>query len=453
MGENTSIAVLDVTPLGFFYRTKYASSPLFPGDLWENPGYPILVTDKLPGVRVEDILDATQASLSREISLDYLEEILSTTIKRDSTVKVACFLACLCNYTEEEQTNVGMVASSSVGKSYVVGEIVIYFPKGDVQEYGHVSPMAFFHDRRNSTRDEKTGIWKYDISQKILIFLDQMNYGLQERLRPILSHDLREVTSQIVNKTAKSGNETETLTIRGYATFIFCTTSPAKDDQESTRLLQLSPESDQDKIAEGLKLVAFRRGDRKGFARWVLGDPRRSWLIARVLDIKNARITDVLVREHETIVRRFIEKRAGRLAPRHQRDIVKLFTLIKGHALLNWRSREKLPDGGIVASTRDVEEGIRFYEKSVAPSNELGMPPEYYGIYLKVVKAMFEANLKGYAITLQDIVNKHLEVFGYPLGYQTLAHNLIRSWSNAGLVRLERDPNDRRKWLLFSASE
>ena len=49
----------------------------------------------------------------------------------------------LLNYTEEDQQNIGYVAESSTGKSYIPLQLTPYFPKADVIELGRVNPTAF----------------------------------------------------------------------------------------------------------------------------------------------------------------------------------------------------------------------------------------------------------------------------------------------------------------------
>ena len=50
---------------------------------------------------------------------------------------------------------------------------------------------SFFHDAAGY--DKEKNIYIIDLSRKILIFLDQPHNQLLERLRPILSHDKKEI--------------------------------------------------------------------------------------------------------------------------------------------------------------------------------------------------------------------------------------------------------------------
>lgn len=194
-----------------------------------------------------------------EITDEEIIAILGSTIKHDNTNKVITFLNLVCNYTDEEQGNIGFLAASSTGKSYLPLEIGTgYFPKSDLMILGYCSPTAFFHeygtllpdtsDTRDVEPEKKRKIRYIDLHQKIIIFLDQPHAKLLENLRPLLSHDQKQITMKITNRNEKSGNRAETIVIEGYPTVVFCSANYRQDEQEKTRLLLLSPEVTQEKL-------------------------------------------------------------------------------------------------------------------------------------------------------------------------------------------------------------
>jgi hypothetical protein len=171
--------------------------------------------------------------LERPISIDELLEILGTTVKHDDENKAITFLANLLTYTEEDQINIGFLAESSTGKSYIPLELSWYFPKEDVIKLGYASPTAFFHDwgiqlpdpndKRDVEDKDKRKITHIDLHQKILIFLDQPHDQLLQRLRSLLSHDEKQIIVKIADRREKSGLRTKTMIIEGYPTVLFCT--------------------------------------------------------------------------------------------------------------------------------------------------------------------------------------------------------------------------------------
>src|SRR3990167_5639497 len=170
-------------------------------------------------------------------------------------------MICLTN-TENAQFNISYNAPSSTGKSYIPTEIARLLPEEDVLEIGYCSPTAFFHDV--GEQDEKNkGRILVDLSRKILIFLDQPHTQLLERLRPLLSHDKKEISIKITDKNQKQGLRTKNVVLRGFPSVIFCTAGLRIDEQEATRFLLLSPEINQEKIRQGILESIKKEADAK----------------------------------------------------------------------------------------------------------------------------------------------------------------------------------------------
>src|SRR3989344_4249677 len=73
-----------------------------------------------------------------------------------------------------------------------------------------------------------------DLSRKILIFLDQPHTMLLQHLRPMLSHDKKEIRLKITDKSQKAGLKTKNIYLKGFPTVIFCTAGLNLDEQEAT---------------------------------------------------------------------------------------------------------------------------------------------------------------------------------------------------------------------------
>ena len=177
-------------------------------------------------------------------------------IKFDEINKLIVFLAMVTAFSEDSQMNIMMNAPSSAGKSFIPLEIAKLFPSESVQDFHYVSPNAFFHDF--AEYDEELDMKVIKLDRKILIFVDQPHPELLQRLRPLLSHDKKILTSKIVDKNQKGGNQTKTVSIQGYPTVIFCTAHTLMDAQESTRFILLSPQIHQDKLRASIELRIAR---------------------------------------------------------------------------------------------------------------------------------------------------------------------------------------------------
>lgn len=383
------------------------------------------------------------------LTSEELLETLGLTIKHDQENKLATFLCELSAYTEDSQFNVSYNAPSSTGKSYIPTEIARLFPEDDVMEIGYCTPTAFFHDVGEYNKEKNT--YLVDLSHKILIFLDQPHTQLLERLRPLLSHDKKEIQIKITDKTQKMGLKTKNVLLRGFPAVIFCTAALKTDEQEMTRFLLLSPEVSQEKIREGVSAIIRREADAGAFARWLEEKPDRILLKERIRAIKLENILEIKLASQEKIEKRFLTDNKM-LKPRHQRDIKRLISLVKSFALLNlwWRER----DGStIIANDEDIESAFKLWS-IISVSQELNLPPYIYNLYQDVILAAWnEKNLGGMAaepldVSRPEIHKKHYEVYGRMLSTDLLCKQILPMLETAGLITQDQDPTNKRKILV-----
>jgi len=388
------------------------------------------------------------------LSPQELVEILGLTIKEDEENKLVTFLCQLSAYTEDAQFNISFNAPSSTGKSYIPIEIARLFPKEDVKELAYCSPTAFFHDVGEYNKE--FGGYVVDLSRKIMIFLDQPHNDLLARLRPLLSHDEKEISLKITDKTQKYGLKTKNVLLKGYPAVIFCTTGLRIDEQEGTRFLLLSPETNQEKIREGVLTAIKKEIDAQAYRAWLDENPSRRLLKERIKAIRQEGIKEIKISSSEEIKAKFLSQNKI-LKPRHQRDIKRLLSLIKVFALLNlwWRER----DGRTVtANEADVESAFAIWEK-ISVSQELNLPPYIFELYQKVIlnlwkeKNVEDDNFAGLEVrvgmTRQEILERYYKVYGRMLDTCQLRQQILPMLEIAGLINQEPDPNDKRKVLIY----
>lgn len=391
------------------------------------------------------------------MSSEDLIDTLGLTIKHDAENKLATFLCEISAYTESSQFNISYNAPSSTGKSYIPTEIARLFPQDDVLEIAYCSPTAFFHDVGQYDKDKNS--YLVDLSHKILIFLDQPHNDLLARLRPLLSHDKKEIVIKITDKTQKNGTKTKNIILRGFPSVIFCTAGLRIDEQEATRFLLLSPEVSQDKIQQGISATIRKEADSESFVSWLEENPDRVLLKERIRAIKFENIKDINIESPEKIEERFLNNNKT-LKPRHQRDIKRLLSLIKSFALINiwWRERN---GSTITANEDDINEAFRLWDK-ISVSQELNLPPYIYNLYKEIILPAWEAKNTGrdnfeevtgkLGISRQEVLEKHFAVYGRILDTHQLRQQILPMLETAGLIIQEQDPTDKRKMMIFPAS-
>lgn len=375
-----------------------------------------------------------------------LLETLGLTIKKDEANKLITFYCELSAYTGDAQLNISYSAPSSTGKSYNPTEIAQLFPEEDVQEIGYCSPTAFFHDTGNYNKETNT--ITIDFSGKIVIFLDQPHTQLLQHLRPLLSHDKKEIRVKITDKSQKGGHRTKNVLLKGYPSVVFCTTGLNIDEQESTRFVLLSPETSQEKIRAGICEKIKKDSNKKAYKYFLEENLKRKELKERIRAIQQEKIEDIRISNPEKLEQLFFEKfgKDGTLKPRHQRDIGKIASLIKAKALINLWFRER-DDSTIIANEEDIEEGFNLWCE-IAESQELNIPPYVYKIYQEVILTAFEEKNEN-GLERKEVLKKHFEIYGRPLQDKSFRLEIIPMLENAGLIYQEEDKGDKRKKLIY----
>lgn len=388
--------------------------------------------------------------ITKPLSREELRRILGITIKHDDTNKEITFKSGLTAYTEESQCSVSFRSLSSLGKSYIPIELSELFPNEDIVMIAYASPTAFFHDSGEWDDERKALI--INLERKILIFLDQPHDQLLQRMRPLLSHDKRELLLKITDRGERKGLRTKNVIIRGFCVVIFCTGSLKIDEQEATRNFILSPESTQEKIREGIYLKAEKKANPSAFQEKLDQNPERELLKKRIRAIKQEKIRHVIIKNHKEVANRFLEKR-DTLKGKHMRDIERLFALIQSSALLNLWNRKRNDARDIFANEEDVESGFQLYEE-IAESQEIGIPPFIYMVYKDVIEPLYlefnsENTVDPTGLTRKQIMTKYREVYSRPVADWFLRQEILNSLESAGLITQESDPNDRRKMLVY----
>ena len=384
-----------------------------------------------------------------------LIDILGLTIKKDETNKLITFLGELSAFTEDSQLNISYIAPSSTGKSYIPIETANPFPPKDVIMVGYCSPTAFFHDCGKYIPDKDEHL--VDLSRKVLIFLDQPHTLLLQHLRPLLSHDKKEIHIKITDKNQRGGLRTKNILLRGFPAVIFCTAGLKLDEQEATRFLLLSPETSQEKIREGIELKIKKEADLQAYKNWLDGDPRRQLLKQRIEAIKQAEIQDIKLECPDKIAKEFFKERLI-LKPKHQRDIGRIISIAKCFAILNlwWRKREGTT---IIANEEDIMEAFKVWDR-IAESQELNIPPYLYNLYYEIILPAWREKNAGIPESIEDaktttplsrkdIMKKHLEVYGRIINDWFLRQAVLPVLENAGLISQEPDADDKRRMLIY----
>ncbi len=394
-----------------------------------------------------------------EMSIDDLADILDTTIKFDRQNKCILFLAMLSAYTEQDQLNVCLLGQSSSGKTYLAQEVSKYFPNEDVQEYAEVSPTAFKH--MNPVTNEATNQTYVDCERKIMLFTEMPHPALLTNLRPLLSHDKKEIEFLTTDKNGTGTNVAKKSIIRGFPTVVFCSAYTRLDEQEITRCLLLSPETGSQKVEAGVCLASQKLANLAQYNAQIAVDPKRQSLQRRIRFIKSLNIQSVIIPNPETVLERFKATMPENMPPHCQRDIAHVFSLIKAVAMLN-ASKRMDADKNIIVADQDVNAAFELWEK-ISRTQNLGVPPAVCDFYEKYIvppyKCLKEAqrvssivhtseSIEDDGITMQDILAYFYETTGSTYNADALRKQILPPLQTASMIEINQSIEDHRKRII-----
>lgn len=412
------------------------------------------------------------SDIQRETSLEELNETLNLTIKYDYATKLILFLASLLTYTDKEQVNLIIGGESSIGKTYNVHEILWFFPKNeDVLEIHGASRTSFIHEPSAILVDSRTmtpinfsykpkegdskEVWDnwhdlmrnkayfLDYSKKIIVLPDMPDTKLLATIRSLLSHDQNRCEYRVTeSKTLR----TKKVFIEGFFTTIFCTSSTELNEQEITRHFLLTPEDSEEKEREAINLIARKNSDLE-FQKWYESEPKRNRLQQRVQKIKSENIREIFIPSNlmENLKNWFIEK--VKLKPKSKRDFPRLIALAKAWCLFNVWNR--LNDIGIpYVNATDIEVAKRLYSE-ILESNEHGLSPENWNLYLKVV---FPIANNSVGATIDEIHRQYYVVNKRQCSDYRLK-GMLKNLETAGLITKETSSKPHRYFLIHESKD
>jgi hypothetical protein len=292
---------------------KFVSKSINDNNHYNGNGHNNNKTDSKQERRIEQIIELEGR---RKNYFEYVVMSIKKTVKcEDSLIRQILYTG-FSTYVEDDPINLGILAPTSEGKTYAITESLQYFPDEDVVYIGQMSPKVlvrqkgilidtksgepikdklqelktkyreFVKKRRKLSRkdiDEKENLndeiektvedirklfenskTLIDLRGKILVFLEPPQHELWNLLKPILSHDKKEIEFPFVDKTANSNAETKDVVVKGWPACIFCS---AKDeskweiwDEIKSRLLTTSPNMVPEKYQQSNKLISQKKG-------------------------------------------------------------------------------------------------------------------------------------------------------------------------------------------------
>jgi len=401
---------------------------------------------------------------------------LSKEVKRDKVTKNMVFLTGLSAFTSEP-INLFLRGPTTIGKTHNVVKTVAYFPRERVWLLGGISKTALVHGRATLVdengeeiklenkpikpkkrdyhdeeryRDAKT---EYDENQerwikrlensrrivdltgKILVFLEAPDIETFNLLRPILSHDTKEISYKFTDKNLT----TQHVVIRGWPATIFCSTTEIYIRDLATRSFTWTPETKPVKYADANKLSGT-----KGALPWEFEKDMDCDLLEAYIRFlsKNLKDFKVVVPYGPEFGAKFPHRFA-----RSMRDFKHVLSLIKVSALFHFAQRPSLHTGEeqqyVMATQQDYDFVMALWSR-VKETTETSAPRHVIKFFHQVVENVAKQQT---TFLIKDLVEKWNSLFEDKRSSRT-----IRSWvyflCEVGYMTKEVNPDSKRSNLL-----
>lgn len=432
--------------------------------------------------------------------LKHYQDYIRKTVKFDEHTKNIVFftaLSAMCADYDNKLTplNLFLKGDSGSGKTYNVMETIKFFDPNDLWLLGALSPKALVYQygelldeenrpidmserpdknkprKRSGESDEtyadRLGHWeadklrwnermkrsKYvvDLSGKILVFLEAPQEETFLMLRPILSHDAKEISFRMATK--EGGNIlTKNVVLRGWCATIFCTTQVEFLEELSTRSFTASPMATTEKIGAGIDLVGKRASMPFLFHKDYEFEMLHGYLsIVSSQQVGNNKLLSTGKGKNFRVInpfgKHFAEKYPSREV-RAMRDIQHVLALMNISAMFHFKQRPFLTIGEndleketwLMVTAKDFEIVAEFIPK-IGETTLSGLPQTALDVFEKVVKPLA---CKQTTFNYNELVDKYNEEFTKKRSYSYI-RDIMKGLMTAGYVTSEKDPEDKRK--------
>jgi hypothetical protein len=426
---------------------------------------------ELGGLKAGDFL-----AVDPELEPKYMKHI-GRTVKHDRMTSNLVVKTGLSAYTTEP-LNVFLRGESSIGKTYVVVNSLANFPKEDVWFLGGLSPTALVHDRgllvdkdgepivqvpkpeKDATEEEKeayeiyrekmkTAHYLVELQGKILVFLEAPNIETFNKLRPVLSHDVWEISYKFTDTSQKGPLRTTHVVLRGWPATIFCSTSEKFVQDLATRSFTFTPETTEQKYKDANKLT----GSKAAFP-WKFERDLDAVLLEGYITFFKNRVKELqaIIPYAETFGSAFPAK-----FPRSMRDFKHVLGLIQVSALFHLAQRPILvrklrfeTEGKegfreeqhvyVMATKQDYDNTMALW-KEVRETTETSAASHHLKFFHEVVEPMAKQKSM---FTVKDLTDAWNAKFADRKSSDTI-RDYVDFLCLIGYMSKEPDPNDKRQ--------
>ena len=432
------------------------------------------------------------------LPITQIENYLNTQVKDDPRLVKQLLRVYFSAYTKNPR-NMAILAPSSDGKTHATVQVSKIFPEKDFISVGRLSPTALIHQygmmidengnniepklkeleklKNTSQNDEEINYAKetiqemlktaknlVDLTNKVLLFLDNPSPQTYEVLKPILSHDKEE----ILYKTTKGDGSLkvkETI-IRGWPATIVCSAkNEAKNEvwpEIETRFFMSSPNNTVTKYKKANQLTSQKMGLPSWSSDIYDNSDDRKWCSLYINEI----ITQLKCHKDfwhplYDIIDQFFPSNQGVMMRHYKR----LLSFCNVESMINAEQRPTIEFKNtkneiiktFVGTLEDIESAIDVI------GNLSVIPPEKLKFYDDIFVPLFnETNtvqndlteqqkriVGKTGVTSEELAEKYTKVFLKPITAKQIRENYLHMLRDEGLIQIEQDEDNKRQLLYY----
>jgi hypothetical protein len=453
---------------------------------------------------------------------EYIVKTVKKTVKSEDALIRQILYTAFSAYIEDDPLNLGVLAPTSEGKTYPITESLQYFPNEDILYIGQMSTMTLVRQKgiiidqngkpikerlqelRKNIRElakkkkesnddeEKTRINEeiekfneeipklyeesrtlIDLRGKILVFLEPPKHELWNLIKPILSHDKKEIEFPFVNKTDNEGHQTKKVVVRGWPACIFCS---AKDESKwdiwpeiKSRILTTSPNMNPQKYKESIELISLKAGEPNLIQQNVLISDQEIettkdcvlFIIQKIRELKSKNKDKKI----STWIpyRRLLEKELPSNKGTDMRFAKRVYALLNIVPIVKHNLRKILVLGGessVIAGLDDLREVLSITQ------NFEGIPKYkieffnniFYPLFISKNKIPDESKDGSKiedmpAVTARQLCNKYKEIMSKTISIDILKKTYLNELNNNGIIDYDTSKIDAKQYIYYPIVE
>lgn len=337
------------------------------------------------------------------------------------------FLIFMSAYSDDPQ-NLNEEEESRVGKTALIKPFLDLFPKENLIVAGGMSKKSVYYDYAISEDD---GTPVVDLNNKIIILLEESgSEPFLKTIKPILSHDRKEMEYKFVEKLGHGQNITKTVKIVGWPVYIGLSAYSGKESEHLGRVITINPTNKSDKFHKVIKNKALKNPFYKNehHKDWLILKEtiKVGWLSLEVFNPFRDLIADIFPHDD----------------PRSQDDYERFVSMIERFAFVNQRQRKIIRCNkvdAVLVSKDDIIETFNFMENALE-STILGISNKVKNFFEEILvpnKPDSEEE-DSVQLTYARILNLFNDKHKRTMREQTLKTNYLRPLRDLGYIEISK---------------